>query len=166
MNWLLVAAQGFLLAALTSGEGPDEHHKYCIVGAGPVGVQIGHYLQESGRDYILLEKTPRAAAWFAKFPVHRVLNSINRRFTRRDNLEFNLRHDWNSLLGAEKTVGLFGTWSHEYWPSADTIVEYINAFAQPQAAAGHLQFSQEVKTISKCKAKGKNSKEPCRYLLK
>lgn len=153
------------LAASAPTKNPDEHHRYCIIGAGPAGVQVGHYLQEADRDFVTLERAPRAASWFSKFPVHRVLNSINRRFTRRDNLEFNLRHDWNSLLGAEKTVGLFGTWSHEYWPSADTLVEYINAFAAPQVAAGHLRYGQDVKLIEKCKSKGKSDEKPCRFLL-
>jgi thioredoxin reductase len=44
-------------------------------------------------------------------------------------------------------------------------VEYINAFAQPQAAAGHLQFNQDVKEISKCDASAKKGKDICRYLL-
>jgi len=162
MIQLLIASLPVLLSAAPT---PDEHHRYCLVGAGPAGVQMGHYLQETNRDFVLLERTPRAAFWFSKFPVHRVLNSINRRFTRRDNLEFNLRHDWNSLLGAEKTVGLFGTWSHEYWPSADTIVEYINAFAKDQVDAGKLQFNQDVKSVTKCKSKGPGPKDPCRYLL-
>lgn len=76
----------------------EEHHRYCIVGAGPAGVQLGHLLKTAGRDYVLLERAARAASFFEAFPVHRTLNSINRRFTRKSDVEHNLRHDWNSLL--------------------------------------------------------------------
>ena len=50
-----------------------------------------------------------------------------------NNLEFNLRHDWNSLLDGDlDKIPLFGNWSKEYWPPAETLVDYINAFAAPQ----------------------------------
>lgn len=148
---LHLGAELFFLLSLTDFSVADiEEHKYCIVGAGPAGVQLGHFLYLAERDYIILERAPQAASWFSKFPIHRVLNYINRRFTRRANLEFNLRHDWNSLLGSEKTVGLFGSWSKDYWPSADTLVKYINAFAEPQVQAGKLRFRQTVLNVAAC----------------
>eukprot|EP00662_Eupelagonemidae_sp_cell21_P031417 gene31417-60572_t len=52
--------------------------------------------------YVTFEQAPRAASWFSRYPIHRQLNSINRRFTRSAGVEFNLRHDWNSLLGEER----------------------------------------------------------------
>ena len=55
----------------------------------PAGVQLGHYLHKAGRDYVTLERNPAAASWFSKFPVHRQLNSLNRRNTRESNIEFN-----------------------------------------------------------------------------
>lgn len=141
-----------VLSTLVAGTEPaqqhTEHYKYCVVGAGPAGVQLGHYLHNAQRDYILLERSCSAAAFFQKYPIHRVLNSINRRFTRSGNLEFNLRHDWNSLLDSHETVALFGNWSRDYWPRADTLVEYINAFAAPQVASNRLQFGNEVTKIS------------------
>ena len=92
--------------------------------------------------------------------MHRTLNSINRRFTRSGDIEFNLRHDWNSLLGSHKTVGHFTNWTEEYWPSADLIVEYINAFAAPQVEAGNVRYCQSVTKITPCAAASK-----CRYHL-
>ena len=91
-----------------------EHHRYCVIGAGPAGLQLGHFLHRAARDYVIFERADRAGSFFAKYPIHRQLNSINRRFTRSGNLEFNLRHDWNSLLGSEETAGLFPTWTKEY----------------------------------------------------
>ena len=33
-----------------------DYWEYIVVGAGPAGLQLGHYLQESGRDYVIMEK--------------------------------------------------------------------------------------------------------------
>jgi hypothetical protein len=143
----------------------DEHHKYCIVGAGPAGVQLGHYLHKAGRDYVTLERNPAAASWFSKFPVHRQLNSLNRRNTRESNIEFNLRHDWNSLLDGQDKVKLFGNWSKEYWPPADAIVDYINAFAAPQVESGNMQYGQTVKLIEPCAGEDDGEDPACHYML-
>ncbi|VDI37893.1 Hypothetical predicted protein [Mytilus galloprovincialis] len=35
-------------------------YKYCVIGAGPGGVQIGFYLQKLGRDYIIFERSNQA----------------------------------------------------------------------------------------------------------
>ena len=34
----------------------EEYHKYCVIGAGPAGLQLGHFLQERNRDYVILER--------------------------------------------------------------------------------------------------------------
>ena len=31
-------------------------HKYCVVGAGPAGVQLGHLLNQAGMDYTVFER--------------------------------------------------------------------------------------------------------------
>lgn len=33
------------------------YHDYCIIGAGPGGLQLGYYLQQQNRDYIIYERT-------------------------------------------------------------------------------------------------------------
>ena len=53
--------------------------KYCVIGAGPAGVQMGHFLNKAGMDYAVFERGHRAGTFFSKFPVHRKLNSFNRR---------------------------------------------------------------------------------------
>jgi len=145
---LLVIAASVTTADATKDCSASEHHKYCIVGAGPAGVQLGHFLHAAGRDYVTLERAPSAASFFSRYPVHRTLNSINRRHTRSTSLEFNLRHDWNSLLGTEDSVGLFGNWSTDYWPPADRLVEHINAFAAPQIEADRIRFNHNVTKIA------------------
>lgn len=151
---------------------PREHHRYCIVGAGPAGVQLGTFLQSAGRDFVLLERNARAASFFARYPIHRTLNSINRRYTRRglaDGNEYGLRHDWNSLL---KPTGepsmLFSSRSKEYWPAADDLVEYVNDFAAPMEAAGALRFGTNVTKVAVCGGFSRlraGKKNKCRYVL-
>ena len=33
-----------------------EDHQYCIVGAGPAGIQLGHLMHQIGRDYAIFER--------------------------------------------------------------------------------------------------------------
>ena len=69
-----------------------EHHRYLIIGAGPGGLQMAHYLQSAGRDYLLLEKSNRTANFFHYAPSWRELISINKRNVGTKLLDFNLRH--------------------------------------------------------------------------
>jgi hypothetical protein len=55
--------------------------------------------------------------------VKRQLISINKVFTGRGDPEYNLRHDWNSLLNEEGL--LFKNYSASYYPSADDLVKYV-----------------------------------------
>ena len=131
-----------LLLALVRGE------DVCIVGAGAGGLQVGQMLENSGRDYVIFEREAAAGSFYSKFPIHRKMISLNKRNTGRDNSsEFNMRHDWNSLLGSD--VSRMTTRTKERWPSADTLVEYLNDFAQPLAQAGKLRYNSEVLSISR-----------------
>ena len=140
-------------------DSPDESHKYCIVGAGPAGVQLGAFLLAKDRDYVILEKEPFSGSFFAKYPVHRKLISVNKRNTRSMNDEFNYRHDWNSLLGAgcdnqtsstcKPKSGMFSDHSQEYWPDADDLHAYIDEFAQNQVAAQKIRYNTDVKLIKR-----------------
>lgn len=62
-----------------------------------------------------------------RYPRHRKLISINKVNTGRQNYEFNLRHDWNSLL-SDKPNLLFKRVSSEFYPPADSIILYLNMF--------------------------------------
>ncbi|HEX2253017.1 MAG TPA: NAD(P)-binding domain-containing protein [Thermoanaerobaculia bacterium] len=101
-----------------------------IVGAGPAGLQLAYFLQRAGRDYLVLEGD-RVGGFFARYPRHRRLISINKVHTGRDDVEFNLRHDWNSLLVADGDEPYpFHGFSREYFPPADRMVDYLEGFAR------------------------------------
>lgn len=42
------------------GLGPVQFHEYCIIGAGPAGLQLAYFLQKAKRDYIIYEKSLHA----------------------------------------------------------------------------------------------------------
>jgi cation diffusion facilitator CzcD-associated flavoprotein CzcO len=41
---------------LSSSFASPEYHRYIIVGAGPGGLQLGHYMDTAERDYLILDK--------------------------------------------------------------------------------------------------------------
>ncbi|XP_078495699.1 FAD-dependent oxidoreductase domain-containing protein 2 [Ciona intestinalis] len=101
---------------------------YCVIGAGPGGLQIAYFLESSGRDYLVFEKDHMAGSFFQKYPIHRRLLSINKIFTGKTNKDFNMRHDWNSLISNDDSLK-FGKYSKEFYPNADSLLEYLNDYA-------------------------------------
>jgi hypothetical protein len=63
-----VAVAGGDNTAAPPGADPAEYHRYLIVGAGPGGLQLGHYLDTAERDYVILDKVrgPRLGMQFAR----------------------------------------------------------------------------------------------------
>ncbi|OPJ68856.1 FAD-dependent oxidoreductase domain-containing protein 2 [Patagioenas fasciata monilis] len=104
------------------------YHDYCIIGAGPAGLQAAYFLQEASRDYIVFERSHAPGSFFALYPRHRKLISINKWHTGKSNSEFNLRHDWNSLLSHDRRL-LFRRYSRDFFPDADAMVRYLEDFA-------------------------------------
>ncbi|XP_016017251.2 FAD-dependent oxidoreductase domain-containing protein 2 [Rousettus aegyptiacus] len=104
------------------------YQDYCVLGAGPAGLQMAYFLQRAGRDYVVFERTPGPGSFFTRYPRHRKLISINKRYTGRANSEFNLRHDWNSLLSHDPRL-LFRHYSQAYFPDASEMVRYLGDFA-------------------------------------
>ncbi|WP_433046448.1 NAD(P)-binding domain-containing protein [Dactylosporangium sp. CS-033363] len=101
---------------------------YLIIGAGPAGLQLAALLQAEGRrDYLVLEGTDRPGAFFARFPRHRQLISINKPHTGTDDPELNLRVDWNSLLSDDPSL-LFTRYTERYFPQADVMLQYLADF--------------------------------------
>ncbi|CAB3382387.1 Hypothetical predicted protein [Cloeon dipterum] len=100
---------------------------YCVIGGGPAGLQMGHLLAEAGRHYVVIEKSNISGSFFARYPRHRRLISINKRSTGKRNREFNFRHDWNSLLSKDPRL-VFSSYSQELFPQAQQMVQYLNEF--------------------------------------
>eukprot|EP01138_Halocafeteria_seosinensis_P013177 gb/GECG01013458.1/.p1 GENE.gb/GECG01013458.1/~~gb/GECG01013458.1/.p1 ORF type:complete len:1237 (+),score=155.11 gb/GECG01013458.1/:1-3711(+) len=96
---IALACVASLIEGLTvAQEEQSVYHEYVVIGAGPAGLQYSWYLHTAGKDYVTLEKGANAGGSFHKVPRWRKLISINKVHLDRANLDFNLRHDWNSLL--------------------------------------------------------------------
>ncbi|XP_078483409.1 FAD-dependent oxidoreductase domain-containing protein 2-like [Ciona intestinalis] len=104
------------------------YKEYCVIGAGPGGLQIAYFLENAGRDYIVFEKGYGAGTFYLKYPIHRQLISINKRNTGKTNKEFNFRHDWNSLVSDDESLQIT-KYSEEFFPPADVLVQYLNDYA-------------------------------------
>ena len=101
-------------------------------------MQLGHFLHEAGRSYRLFERAPHAGSFWDTFPVHRKLISVNSRVTGSRNAEFNMRHDWNSLLDSD--VPPMTTRTKDRWPRKELLTDYLADFAQEQVADGKISF--------------------------
>ncbi|MFD0852851.1 NAD(P)-binding domain-containing protein, partial [Actinomadura adrarensis] len=107
---------------------PDDSLDYLVIGAGPAGLQLGHFLSRAGRAHLILEAGPGPGMFFRTFPRHRKLISINKKYTGWDDPELNLRMDWNSLLSDDPEL-LFTRYSDRYFPDAEDMVRYLSDFA-------------------------------------
>ncbi|KAJ0057996.1 hypothetical protein NL108_007216 [Boleophthalmus pectinirostris] len=124
--YLLCVLMGFI-ACSPQHPNSTHHHDYCVLGAGPSGLQMGYFLSRTQRDYIILERNSGPGSFFTKYPRHRKLISINKIHTGSNNREFNLRHDWNSLL-SDKPDLLFKRVSSEFYPPADMYPLYLSLY--------------------------------------
>ena len=109
------------------------HKKYLIIGAGPGGLQMAYFLERAGRDYLVLERNDVAGSFFATYPRHRKLISINKKHNYYPEDEFNWRHDWNSLLSDDPEMR-FTKYSDELFSNADTLYQYLQDYA------GHFEL--------------------------
>ncbi|KAJ7382594.1 FAD-dependent oxidoreductase domain-containing protein 2 [Desmophyllum pertusum] len=121
-------------------------HEYCVVGAGPGGLQMGFYLERAERDYIIFERDALAGAFYVKYPRHRKLISINKRHTGKTNKEFNMRHDWNSLLSDDESL-LMTRYSKQFFPDADILVKYLNDYATKLKLK--VQYNTNIQLVSR-----------------
>lgn len=120
--------------------------EYLVIGAGPAGLQLGHYLEQAGRDYLILEAGDAPGTFFKTFPRHRKLISINKPHTGWDDPELNLRVDWNSLLSQQGHRPFTG-YTPRYFPGADDMVRYLADFAEAHRL--RVRYGVQVSRISR-----------------
>jgi hypothetical protein len=82
---------------------------------------------------------------FNQYPHSGKLISINKIYTGNENKDFNLRHDWNSLLNDEDL--LMKKYSEEYYPDREDLVKYLNDFYLTNNL--NVLFNCEVESIDK-----------------
>ena len=145
-----------------------EYFDFLIVGGGPAGMQAAIFLQQKGANYCILEKTAGVGAHWHKYPRHRGLISINKKYTGSDDIDFNLRHDWNSLLTTNPDQALFTEYSDDLYPSADDLLRYLeDVFTSHDLVA---KFNCEVTKISRSnhdlfRLESSSGEISCKYLL-
>ncbi|GFN81983.1 FAD-dependent oxidoreductase domain-containing protein 2 [Plakobranchus ocellatus] len=120
------------------------HHDYCVVGAGPSGLQMGYFLQTSGRNYIIFERSKRSGSFYELYPRHRKLISINKRHTGRKNPEFNLRHDWNSLLSHDESLRVT-RYTSQMFPDAQVLIDYLDDYQRKLNIS--VQFNTNIENV-------------------
>ncbi|XP_006820962.1 FAD-dependent oxidoreductase domain-containing protein 2-like [Saccoglossus kowalevskii] len=104
-------------------------YEYLVIGGGPAGLQMAYFLEKANKDYIVLERDGGVGSFFVRYPRHRKLISINKKFNYFPEKEYNLRHDWNSLLSDEEDL-LFTNYTSELFPNADLLVKYMRDYAK------------------------------------
>lgn len=124
----------------------EQEVDYLIIGAGPAGLQVGYFLEQSKRDYLILEAGESPGTSFKQFPRHRQLISINKRYTGYDDPEKNMRWDWNSLLSDNNDLQ-FTDYSKDYFPNASTLVQYLGDFANRFKL--NIEYETRVVSITK-----------------
>ncbi len=125
------------------------YHDYIIVGAGPAGLQMGYFLEKAKRDYLILEANDTAGSFFATQPRHRTLLSLNKRHNVYEEAEFNMRHDWNSLLTDDYSL-LFRDYSDDLYPDADDLCRYLGDFAEKYML--NIQYNTRITSIDKSRS--------------
>jgi ribulose 1,5-bisphosphate synthetase/thiazole synthase len=66
--WLQVLVPIVLVAVCQMVTVPSSklRYDYCVIGAGPAGLQMGYFLKRAGRDYVILERSHQAGEIWPK----------------------------------------------------------------------------------------------------
>lgn len=127
---------------------------HLIVGAGPAGLQMAHCLAHDGcTSFRVLEAGAVAGSFFQRYPVSGGLISVNKVHTGSTDPEFNLRHDWNSLLdlsvledGAAPGAGVWmRDESRAYFPRREDLARYLMRYAEHHRLP--VQYHQRVAAV-------------------
>lgn len=122
------------------------HVKYLIIGAGPAGLQMGYFMEKEKQDYLIVERNAEVCSFFKRYPIHRKLISINKKYNFFTEEEYNWRHDWNSLLSDDSTLR-FIHYTDELFPSAELMLRYMDDFSKKVGLK--IEFNQTVLKIAK-----------------
>lgn len=117
-----------------------------ILGAGPSSLQLAYFLKKNNIPYLIIERNSTCASFFAKYPHTKKLISLNKKYTGKSDPDFNLRHDWNSLLNDDNF--LFTNFSDELYPNSLDLYNYLNDFYNKYEL--NIVFNQEVIKVNKC----------------
>lgn len=144
------------------------HHDCIIIGSGPAGLQLGYFLKQAGRDYLIIDATENPGSFYERFPRHRMLISINKVWTGYDpNMETQLRYDWNSLIVDDLGDFNVGKYTQEYFPGADDYVKYLREFAKRYDI--NIQSNTRIDKVSKkdqfLLTDADGQQYSCRYLV-
>jgi protoporphyrinogen oxidase len=126
---------GLLILIRENSSDSLNSYEYCVIGAGPAGLQLAYYLDFNQRNYVLFERNNNSGSFFNLYPRARKLISLNKRHTGELNEEFNLRHDWHSLLTEKehpedaKLKLKFAPYSTENFPHVSSLLKYLNDFS-------------------------------------
>jgi pyruvate/2-oxoglutarate dehydrogenase complex dihydrolipoamide dehydrogenase (E3) component len=121
------------------------HIDNIIIGCGPASLQCGYFFKKYNINYLILEKSNKCGSFFIKYPHAGTLISINKKYTGNENKDFNMRHDWNSLLNDEDH--LFTEYSDDFYPKKEKLVKYLNDFAKNNNL--NIKFNKKVIKVSK-----------------
>lgn len=104
------------------------HVRNLIIGAGPAGLQLAYLFAKRGSEYLVLERGGSAGTFFHHYPRHDKLLSINKVYTGYPDLESRRRYDWNALVCDDEALQ-YREFSQDYFPSRESLVEYLERFA-------------------------------------
>lgn len=116
-----------------------------ILGAGPAGLQCAYFFEKYNISYIILERNCECGSFFSSYPHSGKLISINKKYTGSNNPEFNLRHDWNSLLTDDDFK--FTDYSENLYPESKDMVTYLNDFSKKYELK--IKFNVDIDKITK-----------------
>lgn len=121
-------------------------YDYIIIGAGPAGLQMGYFLEKAKRNYLIIEAKDGVGSFFRAQPRHRTMISLNKRFNYYPEADFNMRHDWNSLL-TDDYSHLFRDYSEELYPNAEDFLRYLQDFADKYALK--IQYNTKITLVDR-----------------
>merc|ERR1711865_496920 len=137
--------------SLAASASIGSQHQYCIVGAGPSGLQLAALLHDRGRDYVVFERSATAGSFFDSYPRHRTLATQPRPEARRglEDAPLSLlgnRQPQMDTQGSPLTAEHYGKYLREFAQGLnveyDSEVQMLQSATLP-AASGRFMLVQK-----------------------